>query len=108
MKKTTGRILLIVLAILLLASFAACGSQKDTQGGKALEINTVEIIPSAYLNEVFDLRDVILMEDGVSYSAKASYVKYTLDESSRKYTSSEYMLEVEDLCFTPAEVVKKE
>ena len=106
MKKTTGRILLIVLAILLLASFAACGSQKDTQGGKALEINTVEIIPSAYLNEVFDLRDVILMEDGVSYSAKASYVKYTLDEASRKYTSSEYMLNVEDLCFTPTEVVK--
>ena len=106
MKKTTGRILLIVLAALLLASFAACDSQKNSHTGNALEINTVEVIPSAYLNEVFDLRDIILMEDGVEYSAKASYVKYTFDETSSQYTSNEYVLEVADLCFTPTEIVK--
>ena len=106
MKKTTGRILLIVLAALLLASFAACDSQKNSHTGNALEINTVEVIPSAYLNEMFDLRDIILMEDGVEYSAKASYVKYTFDESSSRYTSNEYVLEVTDLCFTPTEIVK--
>ena len=106
MKKTTGRILLIVLAALMLASFTACGSQKDTQVSKSLEINTVEVIPSAYLNEVFDLRDVILMEEGVEYSAKVSYVKYAFDETTSQYTSNEHVLEVKDLCFTPTEVVK--
>ena len=104
MKKATRRILLIVLATLLIASFAACNSQNNKISSGTLQINTVEVIPSAYLNEVFDLREIILMEDDVEYSATVCCAKYTLDESSVQYIFNEYALEAQDLCFIPTAV----
>ena len=75
MKRTTKAVLLMVLIVLLLASFAGCSQEKtNAKTGNPLQIQTAELIPSAYLDEVFDLREIMELEDGVQYSAKACYV----------------------------------
>ena len=74
MKRTTKAVLLMVLIVLLLASFAGCNQEKtNAKTGNPLQIQTAELIPSAYLDEVFDLREIMELEDGVQYSAKACY-----------------------------------
>lgn len=97
MKKATRIILLFVVAVCLLAAFAGCDQEPAVQSG-SLQVNTIKIMPYAYLNEEFDLRDVLLMEEGVEYSATACYVDIS--------TLTEYPLEVNDLCFTPEAVAE--
>ena len=67
MKKITRNLLAVSLALLVL--FAVTGCNNGTTNDD-LQVKTIEVLPYAYLNEVFDLRDVILMEDGVEYSAQ--------------------------------------
>ena len=71
MKNATRKIMLLALAVLLLAVFAGCNESDTTPAisADALQINTLEILPNAYLNEAFDLREILLMEEGVEYSA---------------------------------------
>ena len=103
MKKTIRSIFLIALSLLLLVSFVACGGETAKKNG-SLQVNTVKIIPTAYENEPYDLREVILMEDGVKYSATACYIEYIFDADSKTYSRNEQALEVEDLCFTPTAI----
>ena len=107
MKKTARNIVLIVVAVLLVAALVVAGifflpsllggNQNPVASGK-LQVNTIKIMPYAYMGESFDLRDVLLMEDGVEYSATACYVDIE--------TMTEYTLEVNDLCFTPQVVAE--
>ena len=84
MKNATRHIMLLALAVLLLAVFAGCngGDTTPVVSADGLQIGTLEVLPNAYLNEAFDLREILLMEEGVEYSATACYVKYTLDETT--------------------------
>ena len=104
MKNASRKILLISLVlILMLIAFTGCnqGDAEQTVNSGKLRVNTVAVIPNAYLNEPFDLRDVIIMDDDVEYSATASYVDYIFAEDTREFTANKQMLEVTDLCFTP-------
>ncbi len=101
MKKAMKNILLMLVAIALLASFAGCNQQGSSKGKSPLTVNTVQIIPTAYLDEPYDLRDIILMEDGVEYSATACYVEYVYNEGAKQYTANEQTIAVDGLCFTP-------
>ncbi len=103
MKKTARSLFLICLVFLLLFSIAGCKTQDEAENG-SLKINTVPIMPYAYLNEQFDLREVIDMEDGVEYSAEVCYIKMIIDTETKEYTTQTNMLQVEDLCFTPTEM----
>ena len=99
MKKTTRALLLIVVAVLLLTAFAGCQEQETpAASSSSLQVNTIKFMPYAYLGESFDLRDVLLMEEGVEYSATACYVDVA--------TLTEHPLEVEDLCFTPEAIAE--
>ena len=101
MKKAMKSIWLILLVAAMLAAFAGCnqnGSSKETGN---LSVKTVEIIPTAYLDEPYDLNNIILTEDGVEYSATACYVEYVYNESTKQYTSIEQVIAVDGLCFTP-------
>ena len=108
MKNATRNLFLIVLSILLLAVLVGCNQDAPVPGESEndLQIKTLEFFSNAYLNEAFDLRDILTLEDGVSYSATACYVQYTLEQASNQYTSIERVLEVTDLCFTPTEIGK--
>ncbi len=107
MKKTARNIVLIVVAVLLIAALVVAGvfflpgllggNQSNAASG-TLQVNTIKIMPYAYMGESFDLRDVLLMEEGVEYSATACYVDIA--------TMTEYSLEVNDLCFTPEVVAE--
>ncbi len=99
MKKTTRNIILFVVAAVLLAALAGCEQKPVVQsGGDKLQVNTIKYMPYAYMGESFDLRDVLLMEEGVAYSATALYVDIS--------TKTEYTLEVNDLCFTPEAIAE--
>ena len=100
MRKTIRNVFLIALSLLLLGSFAACGVETATENG-SLQVSTIKIVPTAYLDEAYDLREVILMEDGVNYSATACYIEYIFDANSKTYSRNEHTLAVDDLCFTP-------
>lgn len=107
MKKTVRNLILLVVAVLLVAAIAGCDKQ-ETPGaaGSALQINTIKFMPMAYLDESFDLRDVLLMEEGVEYSATGCYVEVKQDETTKEFTISETALEVVDLCFTPKAIAE--
>lgn len=107
MKKTVRNLILLVVAVLLVAAIAGCDKQ-ETPGAadSALQINTIKFMPMAYLDESFDLRDVLLMEEGVEYSATGCYVEVKQDETTKEFTISETALEVVDLCFTPKAIAE--
>ena len=100
MSKTIRNVFLIVFAVLLLMALAGCNEEKSDSGAP-LQITTLKSMPSAYLNEPFDLREVLTIEKGVTYSATACYVEYTYQEATKDYAFREDILPVEDLCFTP-------
>ena len=95
---------MIICAVLAVA-LVACGNETPAQTGEvqSLQVSTIQYMPNAYVNESFDLRDVINMEEGVEYSATAFYVLATYDDATNTFSSVEYMLEVKDLCYTPVE-----
>ena len=106
MKNATRKIMLLALAVLLLAVFAGCNGEgtEPAVSADCPQINTVEILPNAYLNEAFDLREILIMEDGVEYSATAFYVTAIFDEATNTFSNVEHLLEVKDLSYTPVEV----
>ena len=55
MKNATRKIMLLALAVLLLAVFAGCNGEgtESAVSADCPQINTVEILPNAYLNEAF-------------------------------------------------------
>lgn len=103
MKHTLRNIFLIFIAAVMLVSFTACKEDTaiDTDAEGALRIETVKILPKAYIDEPFDLWEIIVPEDGVDYSATASYTKVTLDSNTKEYVFEEIALEVKDFSFTP-------
>ena len=103
MKKTMRSLFLIALALVLAASFAACDTEQTPAAvnSGSLRINTVEILPEAYINEPYDLQEIILMEEGVTYSATAFYVETVRDTETNVYTTNRHVMEVKDLTFTP-------
>ena len=103
MKHAVRNILLIVLSALLLVSFAGCKKEETAAPSiqSALQIDTVKIIPLAYLDEPYDLYEVILTEEGVEYSATACYTDVTLNVETNEYVFEEKTLEVKDFSFTP-------
>ena len=101
MKKAMKNILLMLVTIALLASFAGCDQQGSSKGKSPLTVNTVQIVPAAYLDEPYDLLDIILTEEGVEYSATACYVEYVYNEGAKQYTANEQTVAVNGLCFTP-------
>ena len=103
MKKITRNLFVVSLVLLMLFGMIGCSTENKATDG-VLQVNTVEILPYAYINEEFDLRDVILMEDGVKYSAQVCYIKMTVDPATKDYTTEEVVLPVEDLRFTPTEI----
>lgn len=133
MKKTARKVILIVVAVLLIIALAAAGflflplmkndnqelitglqflqslgqpaTQEQTDSG-ALRVNTIRFMPYAYLGESFDLREVLLMEEGVEYSATACYVEVSQDEVTKEFTVTEGNIEVEDLYFTPPAIAE--
>ena len=78
MKKMTRNFILFLVAILLVGSFAGCNQEETPVATSTLQVNTIKFMPYAYLDEEFDLRDVLLMEEGVEYSATARYVEVKL------------------------------
>ncbi len=98
MKKAFRNIVLFVVAVVLIAALAGCNQEPAAQYDGKLQINTIKFMPYAYLGESFDLREVLLMEEGVEYSATALYV----DISAK----TEHILEVNDLCFTPEAIAE--
>ncbi len=101
MKNTMRVVTLITVVLLLLTAVSGCNKQQGDQTGEYLTVNTVKVIPDAYLDEPYDLREVILMEDGVAYSASAVQTEITLNEETGEFAFAEIILPVEDLCFTP-------
>ena len=91
MKHTVRNILLIVFAALLLVSFAGCKKEETVapSAQSTLQIDTVKIIPLAYLDEPYDLYEVILAEKGVEYSATACYTDVTLNAETNEYVFEE-------------------
>lgn len=106
MKKTIRNLILFVVAVLLITAFAGCNQRGTPNAGSSLQINTIKFMPYAYLGESFDLRDVLLMEEGVEYSATGCFVEVKQDEITKEFTISETALEVNDLCFTPAAIAE--
>ncbi len=106
MKKTARNLILLVVAVLLIASFAGCNQKETPAAASDLQVNTIKFMPYAYLNESFDLRDVLLMEEGVDYSATACYVEVKQDETTKEFSITEAELEVNDLCFTPVAIAE--
>ncbi len=98
MKKTFRNILLFVVAAVLITALAGCNQEPAVTGDGALQVNTIRFMPYAYMGESFDLREVLLMEEGVEYSATALYVDIS--------TKTEYALEVDDLYFTPEAIAE--
>ena len=105
MKKVMKSFLLILLATAILAAFAGCNQQGSSKETGSLTVDTVEIITTAYLDEPYDLTNVILLEESVEYSATAVYSKVVRNEENNTYTITNEVLEVNDLCFTPKEAV---
>ena len=103
MKHTVRNIFLMLLTAVLLVSFAACkeDSATDTSADGILRIETVKILPTAYIDEPYDLWEIIVPEDGVEYSATACYTKVTLNPDSNAYNFEEIPLEVTDFSFIP-------
>lgn len=102
MKQSIRNVFLIVLAAILLVSFAACTTGSDNENGdNLLQIETIKILPKAYINEPYDLWEILIPEDGVEYSATACYTEVTLNAETNEYDFVEKTLEVEDLYFTP-------
>ena len=103
MKKLFRNVLLMMLAVFLLMACTACKTDSAGPSGSdgALQIETVKILPQAYINEPYDLWEIIIAEDGVDYSATACYTEVTLDAETNEYTFEEHALAVEDFCFTP-------
>ena len=106
MKKAMKSFLLILLATAILAAFAGCNQHGSSKDSGNLTVDTVEIITTAYLDEPYDLTNVILLEEGVEYSATAVYSKAVRNEENNTYTITKETLEVNDLSFTPKEVVE--
>ena len=103
MKHLMRNVLLLLLVSIMLLSFAACNEQSDG-GSKAegpLKIETVKVITPAYLDEPYDIMQILLPQDGVKYSATARYTDVTLDPETNEYSFQEHELEVKDLYFTP-------
>ena len=98
MKKTARNIILFVVAVVLITALAGCNQEPAVASDGALQVETIRFMPYAYMGESFDLREVLLMEDGVEYSATALYVDIS--------TKTEYTLEVNDLCFTPEAIAE--
>ena len=106
MNRRIRNVLLILMTVLLLASFTACADGDSTKNNGTLQVETIPFMPTAYLNESFDLRDVIVMEDGVDYSAVVKYTTVTRNKETGSYEINKSELPVEDLCFTPVEVAE--
>ena len=100
MNKFIRSTFLVILSILLLFCLAAC-KDREAEAGEPLVIETVKVLPKAYINEEYDLWEVIVIEDGVEYSATACYVETVLDPVTLEYSFNEYTLDVTDLSFTP-------
>jgi hypothetical protein len=67
-------------------------------GGTAPTISFEESYPYAYVNEAYDIHDVLDVVDGVSYSFDASYQDY--------YTMSDVAIPVSDFSFHPDREVR--
>lgn len=134
MKNTARKVVLIVVAVVLVIALAAAGFlflpimkndkqepitglqflqsltqpqvQQQASSAEALKVNTIRFMPYAYLGESFDLREVLLMEEGVEYSATACYVEVSQDEATKEFSVKEGTMEVNDLCFTPEAIAE--
>lgn len=133
MKNTARKVILIVVAVILVIALLAAGflflplmkndkqesitglqylqslnqvQEPEQTATEALKVNTIKFMPYAYLGEAFDLREVLLMEDGVEYSATACYVEVSQDEVTKEFSIKEGTLEVKDLCFTPEAIAE--
>ena len=99
-KKKT--LIISVIALLSVAALIVAGilfwpeAQPEIPKGDALRIEWNKKFPNAYLGEPYDLRQIINMQEGVSYSAAAVYQNYDTMES--------FSLEVTDLYFTQNEM----
>lgn len=96
MKKAMLVLFALVVALSLLAGCGQQASGPVSDSAEPMKIETLRFMPYAYLGESFDLREVILMEDDVEYSATALYVDIE--------TRTEHFLDVVDLCYTPVEI----
>ena len=95
MKHLMRNVLLLLLVSIMLLSFAACNEQSDG-GSKAegsLKIETVKVITPAYLDEPYDIMQILLPQDGVKYSATARYTDVTLDPETNEYSFQEHDLQ---------------
>ena len=101
MNKAIRSLLLIAIAALLLTAFTACGQQGGAGASGPLKVDVIEVIPGAYIDEVFDLRDILVMQDGVTYTATGRYVEVIRDAETNAFEIKEHFLEINDLCFTP-------
>ena len=134
MKKTARKVILIVVAVLLVLASAAAGflflplmkndNQESITGlqfiqslsqpaapqqqtaADPLQVETIRFMPYAYLGESFDLREVIIMDDTVEYSATACYVEVSQDPETKAFSVKEDTMEVVDLCFTPKAIAE--
>ena len=103
--KKTKKILIAILAVLLIAAVAVAGillwpketAGDNTDSGTDFVIESYPIIPTAYLNQEYDLRDAIEIEEGVTYSATALYVDYNNG-------MTEHEVAVNDLKLTPVDL----
>ena len=101
MKKMARNMVLILLSALLVAACVGCDQQDASQGAAGLQVNTINVLPAAYLNEPYDLLEIILIDDGVEYSATAVQKETIYSEETGEFTVSETELEGKDMCFTP-------
>ena len=100
MKKKT--IIIIAVCAVLLLALAATGvmlwlnNQPDApEQNSDLRVDLITVIPAAYMNEQYDLKQIIEMQEGVEYSAQVFYQNYD--------TMEEFELPLTDLVFCQKE-----
>ena len=91
-------IVIIAVCAVVISALAATGVALWLNGqpeapdqNSDLRVDLITVIPAAYMNEQYDLKQIIEMQEGVEYSAQVFYQNYD--------TMEEFELPVTDLVF---------
>ena len=85
-----NKFVIALLSLTAISTLSSCGKSAGE-----LEINFTDAVPAAYVDEEYDVADILIMDEGVNYTLEAYYQNY--------YENKEYSIPTNGLKFTQTE-----
>ena len=93
------KIQILILAILSLTMFVcgvACTKEQPKNGPKTPFVIARADVPDAYYGVEYDLNNLIVAEDGATYSVESLYTKNGTEKTNVEYSGMKFMVNIKN------------